>query len=176
MFRCVLLVISHFTALSVSSLFPQSDMFHEITVEKIANLLLFVSLVTLRALISVVVPSLAAHNLSQRKTRKGWHYEIPTFTTMTKKSRALRPGSGQGPKKPSPQQIQFSRKSLRWKKGGANNEANNNSDEQLFSVEKIVDCKLDRNGVPTYKTRWTGYSASDDTWEPYENVVSTGHV
>jgi hypothetical protein len=95
---------------------------------------------------------------------------------MTKKSRARRPGSSQGPKKPSPQQIQSSRKTLRRKKGGANNEANNNSDEQLFSVEKIVDCKLDRNGVPTYKTRWMGYSSGDDTWEPYENVVSTGHV
>ncbi len=100
----------------------------------------------------------------------------PNYDTMTKKSRARRPGSAPGPKKPSPQQIQSSRKSLRPKKGGANNEANKNSDEQLFSVEKIVDCKLDRNGVPTYKTRWTGYSASDDTWEPYENVVSTGHV
>ncbi len=100
----------------------------------------------------------------------------PNDDTMTKKSRARYPGSAQGPKKPSPQQIQSSRKSLRPKLGGVNNEANNNSDEQIFLVEKIVDCKLDRNGVPTYKTRWTGYSASYDTWEPYENVVSTGHV
>ena len=43
-------------------------------------------------------------------------------------------------------------------------------DEELFKVEKIVDSKVDKNGVPLYKTRWKGYSASDDTWEPTENV------
>eukprot|EP00584_Thalassiosira_punctigera_P002829 CAMPEP_0172529480 /NCGR_PEP_ID=MMETSP1067-20121228/3540_1 /TAXON_ID=265564 ORGANISM="Thalassiosira punctigera, Strain Tpunct2005C2" /NCGR_SAMPLE_ID=MMETSP1067 /ASSEMBLY_ACC=CAM_ASM_000444 /LENGTH=456 /DNA_ID=CAMNT_0013313531 /DNA_START=280 /DNA_END=1651 /DNA_ORIENTATION=+ len=30
--------------------------------------------------------------------------------------------------------------------------------------------------VPLYKTRWKGYSAGDDTWEPRENVASTGHI
>ena len=43
-------------------------------------------------------------------------------------------------------------------------------DEELFKVEKIVDSKVDKNGVPLYKTRWKGYLASDDTWEPTENV------
>jgi len=47
---------------------------------------------------------------------------------------------------------------------------------ELFRVEKIVDRKLDKNGVALYKTRWKGYSASDDTWEPRENVASTGHI
>mmetsp|Transcript_27581 Transcript_27581/g.58917 ORF Transcript_27581/g.58917 Transcript_27581/m.58917 type:complete len:346 (-) Transcript_27581:1625-2662(-) len=47
---------------------------------------------------------------------------------------------------------------------------------ELFKVEKIVDRKLDKNGVTLYKTRWKGYSASDDTWEPPENVASTGHI
>jgi len=50
------------------------------------------------------------------------------------------------------------------------------AEEELFKVEKIVDSKLDKNGVPLYKTRWKGYSASDDTWEPPENVASTGHI
>ena len=49
-------------------------------------------------------------------------------------------------------------------------------DEELFKVEKIVDHKLDKYGVPLYKTRWKAYSASDDTWEPTANVASTGHV
>lgn len=54
---------------------------------------------------------------------------------------------------------------------------NDDEYERLFLVEKIVDCKMDKNGVPTtYKTRWTGYTASEDTWEPYENVGLTGHV
>jgi hypothetical protein len=50
-----------------------------------------------------------------------------------------------------------------------------NSD-MCFEVEKIVDDRLDEYGVPMYKTRWVGYSASDDTWEPIENIASTGHV
>ncbi len=49
-------------------------------------------------------------------------------------------------------------------------------DEELFKVEKIVDYRLDKHGVPMYKTRWKGFSASDDTWEPTANVASTGHV
>lgn len=49
-------------------------------------------------------------------------------------------------------------------------------DEGLFSVEKIMDSKIDKNGVQLYKCRWKGYTAADDTWEPTENVSSTGHV
>ena len=48
-------------------------------------------------------------------------------------------------------------------------------DEELFKVEKIVDSKVDKNGVPLYKIRWKGYLASDDTWEPTENIALTGH-
>ena len=47
-------------------------------------------------------------------------------------------------------------------------------DEELFKVEKIVDSKVDKNGVPLYKIRWRGYLASDDTWEPTENIALTG--
>lgn len=50
------------------------------------------------------------------------------------------------------------------------------AEETLFKVEKIVGIKADKNGAPLYKTRWKGYSASDDTWEPAENVASTGHI
>ena len=48
------------------------------------------------------------------------------------------------------------------------------NDEELFSVEKIVDSKIDKNGVQLYKCRWKGYTAAHDTWEPTENVSSTG--
>lgn len=35
---------------------------------------------------------------------------------------------------------------------------NDDEYERLFLVEKIVDCKMDKNGMPTtYKTRWMGY-------------------
>ena len=59
------------------------------------------------------------------------------------------------------------------KKGEKEAHADNN-DEELFSVEKIVDSKIDKNGVQLYKCRWKGYTAAHDTWEPTENVSSTG--
>ena len=49
------------------------------------------------------------------------------------------------------------------------------SSNELYQVEKIIDDKLDKDGVTIlYKTRWKGYAAADDTWEPAENVASTG--
>ena len=49
------------------------------------------------------------------------------------------------------------------------------SSNELYQVEKIIDDKLDKDGVTIlYKTRWVGYAAADDTWEPTENVASTG--
>ena len=49
------------------------------------------------------------------------------------------------------------------------------SSNELYQVEKIIDDKLDKDGVTIlYKTRWKGYTAADDTWEPTENVASTG--
>ena len=49
------------------------------------------------------------------------------------------------------------------------------SSYELYQVENIIDDKLDKDGVTVlYKTRWKGYTAADDTWEPTENVASTG--
>jgi len=49
------------------------------------------------------------------------------------------------------------------------------SSDELYQVEKIIVNKLDKDGVTVlYKTRWKGYAAADDTWEPTENVASTG--
>jgi hypothetical protein len=66
--------------------------------------------------------------------------------------------------------------------------ANNNDDEELYEVERIVAHRTiinDNNnnpnnnnkvGVVLYKTRWKGWSSSDDTWEPSHNVARTGHI
>ena len=49
------------------------------------------------------------------------------------------------------------------------------SSDELYQVEKFIDDKLDKDGVTVlYKTRWKGYTAAADTWEPTENVASTG--
>ena len=48
------------------------------------------------------------------------------------------------------------------------------SDAGLLGGEHYtVDTLLNHNGTPgnrTYKVRWAGYSAADDTWEPAENL------
>ena len=46
--------------------------------------------------------------------------------------------------------------------------------EELFTVDKIIDSKIDKNGVHLFKVRWKGYSSAYDSWEPTENVSSTG--
>jgi hypothetical protein len=45
----------------------------------------------------------------------------------------------------------------------------------LFKVEKIIASKQTKNGT-LYKVRWKGWGPADDTWEPIENVASTGHA
>lgn len=51
------------------------------------------------------------------------------------------------------------------------------AEDDLFKVEKILDRKRDKkNGATLYKIRWKGYDATHNTWEPLDNVASTGHV
>eukprot|EP00956_Cyclotella_meneghiniana_P009542 scaffold13177_cov70-Cyclotella_meneghiniana.AAC.1 len=48
-----------------------------------------------------------------------------------------------------------------------------------FKVEKILsskEVKYKKGSYTLYKVRWKGWTAEDDTWEPLENVASTGHV
>ena len=50
----------------------------------------------------------------------------------------------------------------------------------MFHVDTILDSKVvsrrGRKKQTLYKVRWKGYGPKDDTWEPVENVASTGHV
>lgn len=48
-----------------------------------------------------------------------------------------------------------------------------------FKVEKILsskEVKSKKGSYKLYKVRWKGWTAEHDTWEPLENVASTGHV
>lgn len=45
------------------------------------------------------------------------------------------------------------------------------SEEQFFDVEKILDKRV-RNGKAEYLVKWKGYSKSESTWEPIQNLTS----
>ncbi|VDN94027.1 unnamed protein product [Brugia pahangi] len=42
---------------------------------------------------------------------------------------------------------------------------------ETYAVEKIVGIKTSETGEKLYKVRWKGFSESEDTWEPYENLT-----
>ena len=41
-----------------------------------------------------------------------------------------------------------------------------------YELDKIVADRI-RKGKQEFKVRWKGYSAEDDTWEPYSNIKNT---
>uniref|UniRef100_A0A182EVQ1 Chromo domain-containing protein n=2 Tax=Onchocerca ochengi TaxID=42157 RepID=A0A182EVQ1_ONCOC len=42
---------------------------------------------------------------------------------------------------------------------------------ETYAVEKIVGIKIGETGEKLYKVRWKGFSESEDTWEPIENLT-----
>lgn len=47
--------------------------------------------------------------------------------------------------------------------------------ETEFEVEEILDSRLYRNHGQ-YLVKWIGYSDSDNTWEPYENLTNASEM
>ena len=54
--------------------------------------------------------------------------------------------------------------------GDAKVEEEVQSDEQEYSVEKIVDKQTAIDGKISYLIKWKGYDDKDNTWEPTENI------
>ena len=54
-----------------------------------------------------------------------------------------------------------------------NIKTNNESEDNEFVVEKIVDKSQGQNGRVKYLIKWKGFDASDNTWEPIENLYCT---
>jgi chromobox protein 1 len=57
---------------------------------------------------------------------------------------------------------------------GANNESDSDSDtdldEEEFIVEKILKMRTTKKGKVQYLLKWKGFSDSENTWEPAENL------
>ena len=50
------------------------------------------------------------------------------------------------------------------------NKDGNKEDEEVYSVEKVIDKCYDSNGKINYLIKWKGYDDEENTWEPMENL------
>ena len=55
------------------------------------------------------------------------------------------------------------------------NEANSSSESILFEVENILDKKI-QGGQTYYKVKWLGYSISEASWEPIDNLSGAPEI
>lgn len=49
---------------------------------------------------------------------------------------------------------------------------NQSSDEEMYTVEKILDKRVTKNGKHEYLVKWVGWSINESTWQPESNLVT----
>ncbi|XP_018329111.1 chromobox protein homolog 1 [Agrilus planipennis] len=47
---------------------------------------------------------------------------------------------------------------------------------EVYTVQKILDKRINANGVVEYYLRWVGFEDKDNTWEPKENLNCPGLI
>jgi hypothetical protein len=47
---------------------------------------------------------------------------------------------------------------------------NQEEQENVFDVEKVIKMWVSKNGKEEFLVKWTGYPLSQATWEPFENL------
>ncbi|XP_053201662.1 chromobox protein homolog 5-like [Panonychus citri] len=57
------------------------------------------------------------------------------------------------------------------KKRGGNSKRGRKAKEEEFTVESIVDRRVNSEGVIEYLLKWVGFSHDDNTWEPADNCA-----
>ena len=50
------------------------------------------------------------------------------------------------------------------------------TDDEMYTVEKVLDKRPDPEHGEVFLVKWKDYSDEENSWEPRENFISSGHL